>query len=549
MRKCLLIAALLAAEKVPSVLGASPGDEVIVVYNSTLPVSRRIAEYYAQQRHVPAAQVFGFQLSTNQDISRAEFRDSLERPLAKAIDSHKLWRITSHIVPATNHHPAQVDWAVSESKIRYAVLCYGVPLRINPDPDLKEDGAEKLRPEMRRNEAAVDSELTLLPWIERKLPLAGPLRNPVYGTTNAAALHPTNGVLIVARLDGPDADVARRLVDKALEAETNGLWGRAYIDVRNTTEPGYKIGDDLIRSAGEICRHLGFETVFDENPGTFPAGFPMSQIGIYIGWYAEHVTGPFALPRVEFMPGAFAYHLHSFSACTLRSTNQYWAGPLLAKGAAATMGCVFEPYLTGTPDMAIFASRFIYNGFSFGEASLTSQPVLSWQTTAIGDPLYRPFGINPEQLQDALLQRHSNLVEWCFLRLVNLNLANGKPVADCVGFLEQLGATKHSAVLTEKLGDLYAAQGKPSSATHEYEKALGLGPSPQQKVRLLLNMGEKFISLDQPSQAYAAYHRLLLECADYADKQEIYRKLLPLAEKLSKKEEVRDLRAALTGLK
>ncbi len=46
-----------------------------------------------------------------------------------------------------------------ESKIRYAALCYGVPLRINSDPNLKEPGTENLRPEMRRNEACVENEL------------------------------------------------------------------------------------------------------------------------------------------------------------------------------------------------------------------------------------------------------------------------------------------------------------------------------------------------------------------------------------------------------
>ena len=35
----------------------------------------------------------------------------------------------------------------------------------------------------------------------------------------------------------------------------------------------------------------------------------MSHIAIYCGWYDASVSGPFALPKVEFMPGAFAYHL------------------------------------------------------------------------------------------------------------------------------------------------------------------------------------------------------------------------------------------------
>ena len=45
----------------------------------------------------------------------------------------------------------------------------------------------------------------------------------------------------------------------------------------------------------------------------------MSQIGIYIAdAFQQNTSGPFAQQDVEFMPGAFAYHLHSFSAASLR---------------------------------------------------------------------------------------------------------------------------------------------------------------------------------------------------------------------------------------
>jgi uncharacterized protein (TIGR03790 family) len=483
-------------------------------------------------------------MSTNEDMSRAEYRQTLEEPLAAALRAHNLWHIGSRTIPATNNHPAREERIVVDSRVRYAVLCYGVPLRIQHDPQLKEEGMVKLRPEMRRNEAAVDSELTLLPLIEQKLPLTGALRNLGYETTNAAWLHPTNGVLLVTRLDGPTPAIARGLVDKALEAETNGLWGRAYIDLRNTSEPGYKLGDDWIRNAGEMCRHLGFETVVDENPGTFPAGFPMSQIAIYIGWYDQNVSGPLAQPKVEFMPGAFAYHSHSYSALTLRSDSRGWVGPLLARGATISMGCVQEPFLTGTPDVASFTARLLYFGFTFGEAACACQPVLSWQTTVVGDPLYRPGGKDPDQLQNELQSRQSPWLEWSYLRLVNLNLINGK-TAECVSLLEQLELTKKSAVLTEKLGELYEMQGKPSSAVHEWQQALSLDCSPQQKVRLLLALGERLAGLGREAEAYAAYQELLTEHPDYPDKLRLFRTLLPMAQKLHKTNDVARYEAEL----
>ncbi len=525
---------------------AGLGDQVVVIYNSCLPESRGVANYYAEKRAVPSSQVIGFNLSTNEDMSRAEFRDSLQRPLAKWLEDRQLWHIGSQSTPTTNDQPARVDWVVRQSKIRYAVLCYGIPLRIESDPTVKEEAATKQRPEMRRNEAAVDSELALLPLVDEPLPLAGPLRNPVYSFTNSAQLHPTNGVLMVARLDGPSAVIARGLVDKALQAEKDGLWGRAYVDLRGTTEPGYKIGDDWLRNAGEICRRLGFETVFDEKPETFPAGFPLSQIAIYMGWYAENACGPFAQTTVEFMPGAFAYHLHSFSASTVRSTTTGWVGPFLAKGATATMGCVFEPYLPGTPEMAVFIARFVFYGMTFGEAAYACQPVLSWQTTVVGDPLYHPFGQDPDQLQARLEREHSKLLDWSYLRLLNINLAAGKPLTESSAMLENIPVTKQSAVLREKLGDLYAAEGKPSSAVHEWEEALKLEPSPEQAIRLLLTLGEK-LTAENPAAAYDRYQQLLAEHPGYPNKAFIYQKLVSLAEKLGKTSDkekyLRELRA------
>jgi len=90
------------------------------------------------------------------------------------------------------------------------------------------------------------------------------------------------------------------------------------------------------------------------------------------------------------------------------------------------MGSVDEPYLAGTPDVAVFAARFFYQGFSFGEAACASQSVLSWQTTVVGDPLYRPFNKKPDAQHQEIVQQKSKFAEWSWLRLINMNLANGK---------------------------------------------------------------------------------------------------------------------------
>jgi uncharacterized protein (TIGR03790 family) len=458
-----------------AIAAVEPGQEVIVIYNSVMPRSKEVAEHYAAARHVPPEQILGLELSTSETITRTEFRSDLQKPLLKWLEQKKLltFRLDSS---ATNPSP---HWQVKEAKIRYAVLCYGVPLRILEDATLHES-VEQVPVGARRNGAAVDSELTLLPMQDFKLPLTGPLRNFSLGNTNSATLNPVGGILLVARLDGPTAEIARGLVDLAIRAESDGLWGRAYFDLRGITND-YKIGDDMIRSAAFAAKQFGFETVLDEKPETFPSSFPMSQIALYAGWYDENVSGPFSIPKVEFMPGAIAYHLHSFSAATLRSPSAHWAGPLLAKGVTGTMGCVDEPFLAGTPEVAVFFNR-LFRGYTFGEAAWAAAPVLSWQTTVVGDPLYRPFGKPPREQHEHLAADKNNLIEWSHLRVANLNLTQGFPVSEVIAFLQAEGT--NSAVLTEKLADVYSHEGKREEAHEAYKRALTLKPTPQQEIRL-----------------------------------------------------------------
>ena len=507
------------------------GDEVVVIYNSRMPESKALAEFYARKREVPQQQILGFDMTDGEEMSRQDFRNDLQRPLAKKLEDINLWRTGRGDLPGTNGTRVRVAKKVVESKIRYAVLCYGVPLKIRRDTTLNEAEEATMRPELRRNEAAVDSELACLPLTYSGYTLAGPLVNTLYSATNASLFHPTNGVLMVARLDAPTPALARGLVEKALQAEAEGLWGRAYFDLRNIADPNYKIGDDWIRSASQIAQLVGFDTVVDEGGDTFPASFPLSQVAIYMGWYRENVSGPFVLPKVEFMPGAFAYHLHSFSASSVRITNHNWVGPLLAKGVTCTMGTVDEPYLTGTPDVSAFAGRWIYYGFTFGEAACAAQSILSWQTTVVGDPLYRPFGKNAQELHQSIVERKSKLLEWSTVRLANLSRNQGMGVLELTTILENTPLTKESAVLTEKLAEFYVAQGKPSSAIAAYERALTLDPTPQQRIRLRLTLGEKYAAAKNDELARKNYEKLLEEFPDYTDAILIRRKIIALSPK------------------
>jgi uncharacterized protein (TIGR03790 family) len=525
---------------------ASPGESVVVLYNSKLPASKSLAEYYAEKRAIPAEHLIGLPLSEAEAISRKEYQETLEQPFLKRLEELKL--LTFRMEPRTNAAGVSTEMKVPErSKLRYATLCFGVPVKIEQDNSIQEPDQNIPQP-ARRNEAAVDSELTLLPSIYMPRRFNGPLNNPYYGATNLAGLSVHSGALMVARLDGPSPEIARGLVDKALQAERDGLWGRAYFDMRGLTSGEYKVGDDMFKAAEKSAIRFGFETSSDNREPVYPPGFPLPQIGIYAGWYELNVAGAFRQPKMEFMPGAFAYHLHSYSAWTIRMPNERWVGPLLAQGATCTMGTTEEPFLAGTPDIAVFLGRWFFEAATFGEAAFASQRVLSWQTTVVGDPLYRPFSKSPQQQHEQLKKENSKLFDWSLLRIVNINLATGIDSTEAVKFLSELPETKKSALLNEKLGDMQKANGKWLEAVESYEAALALNPTPDQRLRIALLVTGMQMNIGQEKKAYEIYRGILKDYPNLPDRVKLYQKILPLADKHGKPGDTAEIEKALKDL-
>lgn len=522
-----LAAAACFAQSAPAGNDDGRGAEVFVVYNSASAASKKVADHYASARKIPAAQILGLSLPETETISRDDFESKLQQPLWRELTGRGLFRTNGPTAPHS---------AVSAAEIRYAVLCFGVPVKIAPDNARSEPGAEKLQTELRRNEAAVDSELAALPMLPRAGLLAGPAMNPAYGATNREALHPTNGVLMVARLDGPSAEIAAGLADKAMAAERDGLWGRAYFDWRGLNEGPYRTGDEWIKTAHEVARGYGFETVTNASPATFAPSSPLSDIALYFGWYDQSVSGPFTNEMAEFRPGAIAYHLHSFSARALRVDDVWWAGPLLARGATATLGCTEEPYLEMTPHVHLLAHRLMFGRFSFGEAAYACQRSLSWQNTVVGDPLYAPFALGQKERYEALEARKAPEIEWSMLMWINVRLAQGAPLKEILQFYET-NPTGESAVLQEKLGDIYKSRGKLIDAMAPYGECLKLKMGAIQRLRVTLSAASLLSSFGKPEQALELYEGLIRDYPNYAAQKDIYEKMAKVASRLGKTEE------------
>ena len=520
------VAALVVIAAVPFTARADDwARHLVLVYNITDPESRPVADYYALRRGVPMDQICGIHAPVTETVSRSEYNELIRDPIWEFLTHHGLidQEPRTTLDPVLGPVPSL---ATVDSKVNCIVLVYGVPLRIDADTNLVERIPNGTTLPSRRNEASVDSELATLPVSD--VPISGPVRNPFFMGIIEDFEPPLNHqMLLVARLDGPDPQTVRRMIDDALKAERFGLHGRAYFDLRGIQDKTYKQGDDWIRGAYHAFRQAGYECDIDENESVFNQDYPMTDAAIYAGWYAENVTGPFLRKDFQFKPGALAYHLHSFSATSVRTRTAYWVGPLLAKGAAATIGNVFEPYLTLTPRIDVFFQRML-EGARFIEAGYYSEPALSWQTTFVGDPLYRPFAVSLDQQIARLEADHNPDLEWAYLRKINILRAEGG-AAEAEDLCRTKAKELSSAVLEEKLADILRTDGRNKEAIKVYSELLEHTTELYHKIRIASHLALVYERDQQPKLALAYYERVIALIPDDKNALDYYRKARSLA--------------------
>jgi uncharacterized protein (TIGR03790 family) len=351
----------------------------IVVFNADIPESVELARFYAQQRGIARDHLVGLSVSKTEEISRDEYDTMIRDPLRKIFSERDWWTMEK----GKGAEPGRVI----TSSIRFVAVMKGIPLKIRPANDYPGDKSVP-GPIGGRNDASVDSEIAALANFSNQI--SGILQNPYFQSYRAIIEVENSVILLVCRLDAPQVATVRRMITDAVETEKTGLWGRAYIDGAHNSAPGLALGDHWLTDARDELRKAGVPLIFDDAPEIFANSYPMSDCSLYFGWYAGTVSGPFTQPDFQFRRGAVAVHIHSFSASTLHDEKANWAGPLLTKGAAATLGNVYEPYLQMTAHLNLFNDRLLH-GFTFAESAYMATPALSWMPVMVGDPLYRPF--------------------------------------------------------------------------------------------------------------------------------------------------------------
>jgi uncharacterized protein (TIGR03790 family) len=504
---------------------------LLVVYNQNDPESRDLADYYASRRGIPAERVLAIASPLTEEITRSQYESSIRQPILGYLYK-KNW-IARHIESLRYDNRMLHLLVASYNDIWAIVLIRGVPLKIAPDPAI-EDGMET-EPELQSNAAAVDSELALLPVFG--LPYGGFVPNPFFdsGSTGAIRAGPelATKIILVTRLDGPKPSDVRRMIDESLWAEQNRLSGLAVIDSRGFTDVhnGYTSGDTWLRSARALLTNDGWSVKFDEKPETIPATDPCNHVALYLGWYAENASGPWVTPPDRFMPGAIAYHLHSYSAATVRSETQNWVGPLIAHGAAATMGTVYEPYLALTPHLDIFTKRLLM-GQTFAESAYASEMGLSWMVTVVGDPLYRPFARPIEAVLAGAGPTHTQHDDWLYLQLVQRAVLANRITPDSSTLQQDLDIPGAGPVAYEGLGDLLEKLNDPpaiAAAEKVYKKAMTLYTQPVDQIRVGLKLAQHYINRAQDEEAQAELKMLRELYPEDAQRFGVAGQLLPTA--------------------
>jgi uncharacterized protein (TIGR03790 family) len=473
IRHFLLLLLLTLSARAQLIADWDAAAETAVVFNPDFPGSAELAAYYAKQRHTPKDRVIGLRCAQEDSVSRGEFEAQLRKPLLQLFESRH-WFTAEPRVPDKPLTGDGIPAPTTPShKVRVLVLIRGVPFQIRRAAQNPKQSQE--------DEACVDSELTALGL--NKPPILGGLRNPYFDQqTRFPQAQNSSGLLIVGRLDGPDAPTVKRMIDDAIYAEQTGLLGRAVIDLAQKTG-AYQEGEDWLKNSAESYRRAGIPVFIDRTAEVLREGWPLPDTILYFGWYTDHIVGALASPSFRFKRGAIACHLHSFSASIIRSHDRAWAGPLLSHGAAVTFGNVFEPYLALTMHFDIFNKRLL-EGFTVGEAAWNATPALSWMNVVLGDPLFRPFGKGSGAKLGEGADRDYALYQGLALRLA------GEPDGHIKTALTEFAEKRQRPRLLELTALLSALQSKLPQAIDLLEHAESTTQDAAELLRLRLYRAE-----------------------------------------------------------
>ena len=350
-----------AAFLLPLLLAGQSPDSVLVVVNQSSALSRRIGQYYAERRHIPAANICRISASTDEEIARSDYDSQVAAPIRAFLRGRHL-----------------------TEQVLYIVTTAGVPLKIRGSSGLRGDAA------------SVDSELALVYFDlhGRPHPIASGIANPFFGRINAPFRHPDFPIYLVTRLAGFDFEDVKGIIDRALLAHNRGKF---VIDLKaGDNTPGNRwllqAAQQLPRdrvaldTSGLVLSHesdvIGYASWGSNDPARKQRHLDFHWLpGAIVTEYVSTNARTFARPPGGWNIGAWGDPKATFAGSPQTLTADY-----IHDGATGASGHVYEPYLPFTPRPNILLPAY-YRGRNLAEAYYLSIPVLSWMNVVVGDPL------------------------------------------------------------------------------------------------------------------------------------------------------------------
>lgn len=344
------------------VLQAQSGENVLLVINTSDPLSRQVADYYRPRRSIPLKNVCSLSTTSAEEIQWRVYEEQIERPVGDCLKKNGL-----------------------TEQVLYIVTTMGVPLKV--------DGGGS---GMQAEHASVDSELALL---YSKLngvdhPRAGGIPNPFFMKRDAVFRHPQFPIYLVTRLAAYDFADVKGMIDRSLAAHNRGKF------VIDLNSPKNEMGNDWLRNAAMLLPTN--RLVVDSTVNVL---YNQTDVIGYAGWGSNDDNRKQRHLHFQWLPGAIATEYVSTSARTLQQPPEAWTyttwedrshffagspqglvADLIHDGASGAFGSTYEPYLVACarPDYVLPA---YFEGRNLAESFYLSQILLSWQGVVLGDPL------------------------------------------------------------------------------------------------------------------------------------------------------------------
>lgn len=322
------------------------GDNVLILYKKTDGLSKKIAEYYAKKRHVPASQIIAVDILGNPKILNRQKFKTIQQQISKHLKKN------IKVLLLAWHTPYRVDCMSITS-----AFTLGFDEKYCSHTSLLSRGCH-------------------------------PTASSPYFNAPAEMLWQRDDLRLSMMLSGRTFEDAKQLIDRGIAADNSQPTGEGYLvrtsdNQRSTRWPSFESIAELWPQKKGVNLHY-----IDERGNSNGTLIKNRQNILF------YMTGHVKVPDINtnsYLPGAIADHLTSYGGAGINNTGQMSVYRWLEAGVTGSYGAVIEPcnYTQKFPDAQVLIPSYL-TGESLIEAYWKSvqQP---GEGIFVGEPLACPW--------------------------------------------------------------------------------------------------------------------------------------------------------------